>query len=299
MARTERLDPIGSAPPDEGFVVMSVPLPWPARIEGAPRVAELAPLVDRLVPGGRRYRLQATPAAAGAPVELDVHHVARGLDASPASTHVRIPHDDLSTALHVASSGGDLDRWHAPTSGPDEVEVLLCTHGARDGCCGSLGTRLAVRRGGEHRVRVRRTSHLGGHRYAPTALTLPDGRYWAFLDAASLDGIVTRSGPIDIAMLSYRGCAGISPAAQVVERAAFGDHGWAWLGHRWAVDETIADDGRRHLVTLRHAGPDGRTGVYEGVVEVGRRVAIPGCGATAPTHAEELGLESLSRRVGR
>ena len=54
------------------------------------------------------------------------------------------------------------------------TDVLVCTHGTRDTCCGSLGTRLwrDLDAGG---ATVRRTSHTGGHRFAPTAVTF---RWW-------------------------------------------------------------------------------------------------------------------------
>lgn len=53
--------------------------------------------------------------------------------------------------------------------------VLVCTHGSRDKCCGVLG---GVTFAGLRKIlpdSVWQVSHLGGHRFAPTALCLPFG----------------------------------------------------------------------------------------------------------------------------
>jgi hypothetical protein len=65
----------------------------------------------------------------------------------------------------------------ATAVGPAPSDVLLCTHGSRERCCGRFGTQLltdvAPRWDG---VRVRRTSHTGGHRDASTWYSFREGR---------------------------------------------------------------------------------------------------------------------------
>lgn len=57
---------------------------------------------------------------------------------------------------------------------PSEPLVLVCVHGRRDRCCAQHGA--AVYRSLQSRLgEVWQTSHLGGHRFAACALTLPDG----------------------------------------------------------------------------------------------------------------------------
>ena len=57
--------------------------------------------------------------------------------------------------------------------------VLVCTHGTRDDCCAIMGNAtfrgLREELGARDDVLVWQTSHLGGHRFAPTLVTLPDG----------------------------------------------------------------------------------------------------------------------------
>ena len=57
----------------------------------------------------------------------------------------------------------------------DESLVLVCTHGSRDRCCGKLGGAIYARAHKQAPRNVWQASHLGGHRFAPTLLVLPQG----------------------------------------------------------------------------------------------------------------------------
>ena len=57
----------------------------------------------------------------------------------------------------------------------DEPLLLVCTNGRRDPCCSVAGRALADRLAATAPQRIWECSHLGGHRFAPTALMLPTG----------------------------------------------------------------------------------------------------------------------------
>jgi hypothetical protein len=181
--------------------------------------------------------------------------------------------------------------WFNGFEGPAR-EVLICSHGKRDVCCGSMGTVLAAQVSDRlPGVRVWRTSHTGGHRFAPTAIVLPEGTVWGYLDAESLKRIVTRDGPVPLEM--YRGCSGLSsPAAQALERVALADMGWALFD---TPRRTVAlTDGRLRLET------DG-LGTWEGAVTERRRLPIPTCGQhidVASKSQAELTVTAVIRSAG-
>lgn len=52
---------------------------------------------------------------------------------------------------------------------------LVCTNSRRDACCARLGRPLAATLAGTYPGRVWECSHLGGHRFAPNLVCLPDG----------------------------------------------------------------------------------------------------------------------------
>ncbi len=272
----QAVDPIGSAGSYAGFLLIEWPLPWPRDIGEVPA---LAPLVAALA--GTGFRLQGV-------VPLFADEAARravlyrrppGAEGFTAYERVeRIgPADRLvAAAIELAATGeGDPD-WARATVTDD---VLICGHGKRDICCGSQGTALALdlmtdpaRFGGT--IRLWRTSHTGGHRFAPTAIFLPQGTAWAFLDADAARRIALRSGALADLLPRYRGCAGVaSPALQALEREAFAEVGWSWLDHRrWGTDLGGG------VVRLDAEAPDGRRLAWEAEVQVVRLVPVPECG---------------------
>lgn len=82
----------------------------------------------------------------------------------------------------------DAARGHLPPWGSkdDEPLLLVCTNSRRDRCCALEGRPLAAELAkGPYGARVLEANHLGGHRFAPTALLLPSGFLYGRLDAAA------------------------------------------------------------------------------------------------------------------
>jgi hypothetical protein len=132
--------------------------------------------------------------------------------------------------------------------------LLVCTHGRRDRCCAVDGRALAlsvVDAGEQH---VWECSHLGGHRFAPTALVLPTGYAYGRLDPATAvtarkaafpgevdtalcRGRTTWSHTGQVAELAVRAATGLRDAdALQVEDTVGGAIVTARDGRRWAVD---------------------------------------------------------------
>jgi hypothetical protein len=187
-----------------------------------------------------------------------------------------------------------------PARADETTDLLVCSHGRRDRCCGSLGTSLAQelmadpRPLGE-RVRVWRTSHTGGHRFAATAIVLPQGSAWAFCDADLLGQVCESKGPLEGLLWRYRGCSGMSsPAVQVLERAVLNAVGWPLFDMSRRGTELGHD--RVELVVDDMVG--GRS-VWEATVRVAREVLVPDCGSPielAKKTEPEFVLEDLRVR---
>jgi len=166
-----------------------------------------------------------------------------------------------------------------PVRNDEMADVLVCSHGRRDRCCGSLGTSLAQELLSDPRplgkdVRVWRTSHTGGHRFAPTAIVFPQGTAWAFCDEDLLDRVAQRRGPIKDLLRRYRGCSGLSsPVVQVLERAVLSEIGWPLFDMSRRGKELGED---RVELVVDH--PVGGRAVWEAAVRVSGLVQIPDCG---------------------
>jgi hypothetical protein len=260
---------------------VETPLPWPRDVSETPALAEIAPKA-----AAAGLRLQAlVPSALGSPPEtrrVILHAGAGGGPFSPYSGYQRgetLVGDSLTEAVDrlldaVGSSptGGD----HGSSSS-QPTDVLVCTHGRRDVCCGSAGTDLALRLaagGPPPGVTTWRTSHTGGHRFAPTVIVLPQGTGWAFMDPVLVGQVLDRSVPFSEVAPHYRGCAGLGSApAQAMEREVLIEVGWGLLDRprsAFPTGETSADGGQ---VFRLEAGADR----WEAVVRPGRTLPVPDC----------------------
>jgi len=265
-SRQEGLDPIGTAGWYQGFLLVELPLPWPADINEHPEVAQLSSLLD-----GRGLRVQAL-VPAGGPRQVVLYR--RGLGAGSVLARYEgvvrpgVPLPDVVAAL--------LDGGGTSCDGPLR-DVLVCTHGRRDICCGSMGTALALQlkaRWPGEKVRLWRTSHTGGHRFAPNVMVLPEATLWGYADADLVEWVLDRRGDPAGLTSRYRGCATLgSPAVQALEREVLRRVGWGLLDRPRRGEEL--GGGRVRLVVEAAGGPDE---VWEARVLPGRHLPAPDCG---------------------
>lgn len=287
FARAEALDPVGTAGGYDAFVLVEHPLPWPREIADEPTFAPLAESVASAGAAGQRVRVQALlPARDADPAwrRVIVFRRSRGAFTYFARHEERTQAQDVGEVAAalvgrevVATNGTRRETTSAAVS-----DVLICTHGRRDACCGALGTSFYQAVGGSHAggvdVRTWRTSHTGGHRFAPTAITFPAGQFWAYLDQAVFERVVRCKGSVDDVVGHYRGSAAMdTPALQAAEREAFRRHGWAWLDYERRGCE-LTDDGEAKRVRIDYRTPDGTPGSHVASVVVKRFLAVPDCG---------------------
>ncbi len=122
-----------------------------------------------------------------------------------------------------------------------KTDVLICTHGSHDQCCARYGNRFYaaaqnfIQATNWPQVQIWRSSHFGGHRFAPTAITFPDGRYYARLTIAGLRSILLGQVDQQVIQSMYRGWGILPTALQVAEQqllAQLGDRAYGLaIGH--------------------------------------------------------------------
>lgn len=159
----------------------------------------------------------------------------------------------------------DLSAGGEPT---DEPLALVCGHGRRDACCARLGRPLYdALRDELDSESLWLSSHVGGHRFAPNLLWLPDGLLFGRVEPGQAGALVEelRAGGLPVECL--RGRTTWPPEAQAAEIAIR-----ASGGHQ--VGLVSAEGGRIRLVTP--------TGEFEVMVGIERGPALPpSCGAEA------------------
>jgi hypothetical protein len=278
------LDPVGTAGSQRAYLLVDWPLPWPRDVG---EITGLAALRPALSAAGARLQAMVAPGDTSQR-RVILYHRREGPFVRFERRQLDVePPDVVDAAMTLlagvgADAGAGAGGW-AGADPADVADLLVCTHGRRDRCCGSLGTDLALGlladpgRPGPG-VRVSRTSHTGGHRFAPTAMLFPQGTAWAFADADLLDTVTHRRGDVSAVLPHYRGCVGLGrPALQAAERAVLGHLGWSlWDRPRWGQE---LGDGR---VRLHVEDPDGGpAAVWEITVGPGRQLPVPACGGPA------------------
>lgn len=254
----------GSAADARGWVALEQPGAWGAK---ALKDSALDPATGKALDSaaskhGLRPVLIRRPGRAGGPARTSgdgrqvlVAHSRPGRSWLLAGTV-----DDPAAVLGLdwaAVEAGDADAVVAslPTLAPEaEPHLLVCANGKRDACCAIVGRPVAAAAVEVRPGRVWETTHLGGHRFAPTAVALPSGWTFGRLTAESaaptLDAIGTgvvdleaargRSvwpGPGQVAELAVRrqlGARGVDDVTAVVRA----DDGWTVKladGRRWQV----------------------------------------------------------------
>jgi hypothetical protein len=117
-------------------------------------------------------------------------------------------------------------------------DILICTHGSHDKCCAKYGNPFytqavaTVLNLNLSSVRIWKSSHFGGHRFAPTAIDFPDGRYYGVLDSESFQSILTRTGDIKCLNKVYRGWGILPNPIQFLERELMLQYGWDWFNYK-------------------------------------------------------------------
>lgn len=229
--------PIGSAWYTPELIVCELPLPWGEDL-----------LKSRNIPAGfadvmtatyarRGYDLGLIGIAPDAAYSVPGHYrlmhctIAEGSVGRFARRVFLVPHASLTEALDALVHGEIHPTMQEQTD--DYRDVLLCTHGAVDSCCAKFGYPLyaLMRKMADNtgsNVRVWRSTHFGGHRFAPTTLELPSGRYWGRITPQDASALVHHTSSTESLRHLYRGSAAMpDPVAQAIEGELLANIGWA------------------------------------------------------------------------
>lgn len=156
---------------------------------------------------------------------------------TPGAERIRTRHVDDDTNL--ARLGWDDEEW-TTYAGP---LYLVCTHGRHDRCCALRGRPVAKALSRVHPERTWESSHIGGDRFAPNLVVLPEGLYLGQVEAADVVSVFAglAEGRLPAGLVRGRSSLPLPvQAAQGFAREAL---------QRWGSAELV-------LVEQTSAGPD-------------------------------------------
>lgn len=247
----------GSAPTaPRGWLLLEHPGPWPAEETDT----DLPPEVVEFMRKARKLKIRP-----------QLIRRTRGRRRSP--HQVYLAHNGAAPWLRGAEVADlrevlDLDlaafaRGEHLNFGTPEYRriILVCAHGRHDACCAHAGRPAADALARALGDAVWETTHLGGHRFAATAVTLPEATYHGALNPTLGPAIAAATLRGEVVLAHYRGRAGLSGAAQSAEwfaRSEFGVVDVAAVAHQGVTkvdaDTTQVDllvAGRLVSVTVR------------------------------------------------
>jgi hypothetical protein len=182
-------------------------------------------------------------------------------------------------------------------------DILVCTHGRHDKCCAKYGNPFyfqslaTISHLGLSNVRLWQTSHFGGHRFAPTAIDLPDGRYYGVLDRESFESILTRAGDIKCLNKVYRGWGILPTSIQALERELIFRYGWDWFNYKVAGKITEQNSDKSSIkAEITFEKPDGAIHTYraELVKDESKTLRLKGsCDTTKESEFIKYSVENL------
>lgn len=264
-AREHEIEPGGTALAPEVLVLVEVPEPWPKPVAKHEDMKQLV-LAAQGHPEQVRL-LAAIPHDDSAPRLI----VLRPTDTGMQRTERLLGIDPAAALREMLADIGGAETLVAEGAART---MLVCTQGSHDVCCGVDGAEFASafeRRRDD--VEVFRVSHTGGHRFAPTAMTLPDGRMWAYLTPEVADAMIDRTAEPAIAADHCRGWWGAPTGpAQIAECAVFSLLGFELDGRRRSIEVTGGPDEYDIAVQVDRE-------VFDVRVELGREVPTIACGA--------------------
>lgn len=234
-------DPIGSSWHTERYVLVELPLPWKYNaLESIHAPEGLGPLLMELWEAGHRWGFIGFAPDDAYRVAGMTRVIDYQLPPAPFAGYDRaeylFPTDRVTDLLRLLATEPEREELAAlrVDADPRDRDVFVCTHGAIDACCATFGYPIyqmlrQMAGNPDHRLRVWRCTHFGGHRFAATVLDMPEGRYWGHLEARDLGPLIRRDRPFTELRHRYRGWAALAdPLQQVAEGAAFVRAGWEW-----------------------------------------------------------------------
>ena len=263
-------------PPRRGWLLLEHPGPWPIDAVAGSGIepAILLSLRTAAAIGG--------PHPAGAPAGAVIGWPRRWMLAGPARPRSRAVAGGQRSAAAAGPGRG------AGRAGRDAGRVILvCTHGVHDACCAIRGRPVAAALTEQWPGQVWECSHVGGDRFAPNVVVLPDGFYYGNLDPDSAVRTVRQhlAGAVEaaVARRGQRSAARTGRGRRGVRAARPPGSGAVTVEH---VHQVGPHDGHGSETTVNLRWPDHGLVLVE-VVAVRRPPAQLTCRAARETPATE------------
>lgn len=239
----------GTAKPGSVYVLFEWPEAWPRDVMGDAALGEeltakLAPMLE----------------AHGATLLLIRHPTREGRHITDHHLYLVFADEAVAEVKHIDSPDEllELDLSGPGRNGAERRErplLLICTHAKRDRCCAVKGRPLVNELHARHPFGpgndvVWETSHIKGHRFAPTMLLMPWAYSFGRMNIEATDAMLADASEGLYFVPGNRGRGTLGPAEQVAELAVAAEV----PGARYGQFEVAASGGDSAQVTDTASG---------------------------------------------
>ncbi|MBD2569778.1 sucrase ferredoxin [Anabaena lutea] len=263
---------IGSATNYQTYILVECPQPWISEAFKSKWVPDnLRVLVEEvqrsklpirflLITNDESHKIETTT--------LLIYQKQQGLSNGYSKQEFKLPNIEQVAGVVRKWLSGDSPDYQVETS--ITRDILVCTHGSHDQCCARYGNpfyfyaKNTIADLNLDHVRMWKSTHFGGHRFAPTAIDFPEARYYGVLDQDSFRAILTRTGDIQFLNKVYRGWGILPSALQILEREIILQQGWDWFNYKVAgkiLEQSL--DNNTMLAELTFENPAGSLYTYQ------------------------------------
>ncbi|ERT06764.1 sucrase/ferredoxin-like family protein [Lyngbya aestuarii BL J] len=247
FSKANGVDPIGTAPTVEQWLIVEVPQPWTSNPwKNHPRlqpVVELLKQWEQLNPKIMLRPLLVVPDEDySKPGFVRIFHYSRlnVLFSQFEKQEYLVPETELSSVVNaLLIQPQHLEKFAEYRQNTQDIrDILVCTHTDVDRACGRFGYPLYLElrqkyaANSPNKLRIWQTNHFGGHQFAPTLIDFPSGRFWGHLESDILDLLLHKKGNLVDLKPYYRGWSSLGKFEQIAEREIWDKEGWHWLNYQ-------------------------------------------------------------------
>lgn len=155
-------------------------------------------------------------------------------------------HDAL-TGLDLAGLLDDPPAYADRLLGGDRF--FVCTNGQRDACCAIYGMRVYAQLARQCGSAAWQTTHLGGHRFAATLVSLPSGAVYGQLEPRDVDALLSAHESGELHLPKLRGLSALDSVSQWAD-IALRERGGSARPGRYLLQEQDSQGGVERRVFL-------------------------------------------------
>ncbi|MDB9537621.1 sucrase ferredoxin [Dolichospermum planctonicum CS-1226] len=241
-------DMIGTATNYQTYILVECPTPWTYEAFNSKWVPDNLRILVEEVKGAKMpicFLLIANDQSHGVKeTTLLIYEQQKGLIKGYTKQEFKLPNIEKAAGVvskYLAGFNTDYE-----IENPSSRDILICTHGSHDQCCARYGNPFYFYAQNyaqnyaenkiydlqSNQVRIWKSSHFGGHRFAPTAIDFPQGRYYGILDQNTFPSILNYSGDIECLNKIYRGWGILPNPLQILEKELILRLGWDWFNYK-------------------------------------------------------------------